>query len=206
MPFRISITTQGAAGSGVRGRPLSAILTIPGLQGGREQSKIVQIIIRQWALGTLTQKVQESLAGGRLKRRTGNLAARTDVTVEPIGNSGSRVAIETRDIPYGSIHEFGGTVKAKSKEFLTIPLPAALTPAGVTKAPLTAFEPTFLRKPKSPSSKADWVVFLRNRDGTATPIFVLQREVQIPARKWASGALEDALPDLDRRIQTAFGG
>lgn len=206
MPFRISITTKGAAGSGVQGRPLSAILTIPGLQGGREQSKIVQILIRQWALSTLNQKVQENLGGGRLKRRTGNLAARTDVVVEPIGNRGARVTIETRDIPYGSIHEFGGVVKAKTKEFLSIPLPAALTAAGVKKAPLTAFEPTFLRRPKSPSSKADWVVFLRNQDGTATPIFVLQREVQIPARKWASGALEDALPDLNRRIQQAFGG
>jgi hypothetical protein len=127
------------------------------------------------------------------------------VKVEPIGTRGSKVIIETNDIPYGSIHEFGGTVKAKTKQFLSIPLPAALTPAGVKKAPLPAFEPTFLRRPKSPGSKADWVVFLRNKDGTATPIFVLQKEVQIPASKWASGALDDALPDLQRRLQGAFG-
>jgi len=113
--------------------------------------------------------------------------------------------IETNDIPYGAIHEFGGVVKAKTKTFLSIPLPAALTPAGVKKAPLPAFEPTFLRRPKSPGSKADWVVFLRNKDGSATPIFVLQKEVRIPASKWASGALEDALPDLQRRLDGVLG-
>lgn len=205
MPFAITVTTKGAAGSGSAGRPLSASLVIPGLQGGPEQSRIVQTIVRVWALSTLNQKVQESLGGGRLKRRTGNLAARTFVTVESLGNRGSRVSIETNDIPYGSIHEFGGTVKAKKKQFLSIPLPAVLTPAGVKKAPLPAFEPTFLRKPKSPGSKADWVVFLRNRDGSATPIFLLQREVTIPPRKWASGALEDALPDLERRLAGVVG-
>ena len=191
MPFRITITTQGAAGSGVRGRPLSAILEIPGLQGGREQSRIVQTIVNQWALSTLNEKVQDSLAGQRLNRRTGNLAARTFIQVQPVGALQTKVSINTNDIPYGEIHEFGGVVKAKKRKFLSIPLPAALTPAGVKKAPLPEFEPTFLRKPKSAGSKADWVVFLRNRDRTATPIFVLQRQVTLPARKWASGALDD---------------
>lgn len=205
MPFAISITARGGAGSGVSGSPLSASLVIPGLQGGLEQSRIVQSIVRQWALSTLNEKVQESLAGRRLQRRTGNLAARTFVQVESLGRSRSRVTINTNDIPYGSIHEFGGKVKAKTKTFLSIPLPAALTPAGVKKKPLSEFEPTFLRRPKSPSSKADWVVFLRNKDRTATPIFVLQREVTIPPREWATGALDDALPDLELRLQGVLG-
>ena len=99
--------------------------------------------------GSQAQPVSSSRPG-RLYRRTGALMRSARFYTEPGGSSKSgregygsakltlnnlalRMLIGSSDAPYAKLHEYGGTVTPKSKSWLTVPLPDALTRAGYLK-------------------------------------------------------------------------
>lgn len=152
-----------------------------------------------YALLDLDPRVQQNLAGTILNRRTGNLAARTRVTKATITGRQVSINIETNGIPYGLIHETGGTIVPKSKQFLTIPLPGALTPSGVLRKSAgelqqnpSPFDTTFIH---------DGTI-IGERNDALTPLFILRKKVEIPARRWASSAVDSTINSFLKRLQT----
>lgn len=95
---------------------------------------------------------------------------------------------------YAQLQEDGGTIRPRRGRFLTIPLPAALTSAGVVRkaakprkvggqwetsglVPGAADRSTFiLSKSKGP------VIYARGANGRAIPLWSLKRSVTIPPR------------------------
>lgn len=176
------------------------------------RSKVFATALDQWGTRVLDPEVQRNLAGRILKRRTGNLAARTRVTNAVTRRRGPRaveatIGITTLDPP-GFIHEYGGTIRPRRRQWLTVPLPAALTAAGVlrdTAAELRrAGAPTFVFR----SRRGNLLIARRISDERIEPLFVLKRQVQMPARQWASKAVTATLPKLgpflERAIEQAF--
>lgn len=151
-----------------------------------------------YALLDLDPRIQQNLAGTILNRRTGNLAARTRVTKATVTGRKVSITIQTNGVPYGLIHETGGTIRPKTKQFLTIPLPGALTPSGVLRKSAgelqqnpSPFDTTFIH---------DGTI-IGERNDALTPLFILRKSVEIPARRWASGAVDSTINQLLKRIQ-----
>lgn len=179
------------------------------------KSRVFQKALDLWALTAVDAKLQQNLAGDKLKRRTGQLATRTKVSVGLRASKGSgiAIAIESR-VHYAHIQESGGTIRARGK-LLTVPLPAALTPAGVLRKTAAKF-----RTQPSPfgstgvirSRKGNLLVVGFPRGGSRTrrgrnaftPLFVLKRKVVIPESKFASDAVDSTLPELPDIIRQVF--
>lgn len=70
--------------------------------------------------------------GGSIQTRSGALRRSFGFTVEG-GGEESRVVMFSGGTGYSRIQELGGTITPKRRRFLTVPLPRALTPAGVLK-------------------------------------------------------------------------
>lgn len=116
-----------------------------------------------------------------LNRRTGRLAQ--SFTGEVAGATiGSLVMRYGTNVPYAKIHEYGGTVRPKKGRYLTIPLKANLTAAGVMKRGIREFPVVrFIRL-----RGGDRLLALAGDDPDnllgLQPMFVLVRQVKIPAR------------------------
>lgn len=162
-------------------------------------NEIARRAMDEYALLDLDPALQRNLAGGILNRRTGQLASRTRVTKATINGRNVSMTIETNGIPYALIHETGGTIRPKSAKALTIPLPAALTPAGVLRK--TARELQQNPSPFDSTFAAKGVIFGKNRGiDKITPLFVFKDKVEIPERRWASRAVDDTLNKLLARL------
>lgn len=141
---------------------------------------------------TLDSKIQENLSGDILHKRTGQLS-RTVAwgELQRKKDLSYKVTLKT-PLPYASIHDEGGIIRPKKKKFLTVPLPAALTPAGVLRGKATSFKNTFIDK----TDDGDLIIFQNKNKGEGKedeiiPLFVLKKKVEIPARKWFSSAVDD---------------
>ena len=62
--------------------------------------------------GMLRDRVERKLSGEVLQQKSGRLAASIAVTVEPTGAGAS--ATVSSDAPYAAIHEYGGTIPART--------------------------------------------------------------------------------------------
>lgn len=201
MPLKIDVT-----GSSIRGgdkKLLDEIREIQRRFGSRAlTTRAAKEAIDDYALLDVEPAVQRNLAGGILERRTGQLAARTRVTRPKVTARQVSFAIETNNIPYGLIHEVGGTIRPRQKKALTIPLPAALTPAGVVRK--TAGELLDNPSPFESTFAAKGVIFGKRPNDSIEPLFALAQKVEIPARKWASSAIDDTISQLIRRLDEAL--
>lgn len=153
-----------------------------------------------YGLLDLDPQVQRNLAGTILNRRTGNLAARTRVTKATVTGRQVSITISTNGVPYALIHETGGTIRPREKQFLTIPLPGALTPSGVLRKSAgelqqnpAPFDTTFIH---------DGTI-IGERNDKLTPLFILRKKVEIPARRWASSAVDDTINLFLKRLQVS---
>jgi len=132
-------------------------------------------------------KLKENISGKILKVRTGRLRAsigsRINISREGIsGVIGSGVRQGNR-VVYANIHEIGGIITPKKVQWLTIPLAGALTPAGDLRGGATSardFANTFIARN---------IIFQR-QGKNIIPLFVLKKQVKIPARKYLSRTLE----------------
>lgn len=122
---------------------------------------------------------KNKLSGDPLKRRSANLVNQMNYNVEDknnitTGKVGNRMV-------YAAIHETGGTIKAKRAKYLTIPLPAAMTPRGVLRKPARQWTDTFVRNK----------IIFQKKGKKVVPLFVLKESVTIPARPYISTALNE---------------
>jgi hypothetical protein len=107
---------------------------------------------------------------------------------------------------YAVTHEYGATIRAKPGKALTIPFPAALTPAGVLKKSARQYmeqDNVFIVKGK----KGPLIV---RRDSTKagknerwTLLFALKKQVKVPARMGLRKSFQDQMPELRRQVMLA---
>ena len=179
----------------------------------RAQLRGVQKQLRQQMMRALTTLEAEIVKNVRsasgLNVRTGallnSIGGSKKVTTQPDGSVTGEIG--SVGIPYAAIHEFGGTVKAKNKQYLAIPLPENRRPDGspiVTTDALRALQKlglAFIDK---------GVIFQKSskEDQTPMPMFVLKKSVDIPARPYLRPALaakqDQILKDFGLFIQAAF--
>lgn len=144
--------------------------------------------LRKQVFGALTILEAEIL--NQIRSKAG-LHVRTGALLNSIGASkkvyeqdGLIVgSIGPEGIPYAAIHEFGGTVIPKNKQFLAIPTGENRRPDGLARMTTTELRNTgksFIR---------DGIIFLQEGK-KITPMFVLKRSVTIPKRPYLSTALE----------------
>ena len=147
-------------------------------------------------LTTVTDAIAERNSGGwpggttegSLSRRTGTLNEAILNSVEVTGSTflDMEGSIGAPGIPYASIQETGGTIKAKSGKMLAIPLPAAMTTDGVSMLRSPRDWPnTFVRKSKA----GNLIIFMKLGD-RIVPLYVLKPSVTIPARLGMQATLE----------------
>ena len=134
--------------------------------------------------------------GSPLHNRTGRL--RRSIQFRTDGQSLQTLKSKVfSDVVYAPIHETGGTIKAKDKylrvkggPYLNIPLSANKTAAGVMRmgAREVFNAGGFIIK----SKKGNYLVM----SGTGQPMFVLKKQITIPARLGMMDAANDSIPTL----------
>jgi phage gpG-like protein len=138
------------------------------------------------ALISLVREVKtRTYPASGLHVRTG--ALRRSVVPGPIEEGKSFIrgqVLVGQNLPYAMIHEYGGEIRPKNASYLTIPLAAVKTPAGVARFRARDAEAygyqTFVRNR----------VIFGSRDGRIVPLFALKSSVKIPARPFFRPAIK----------------
>ncbi len=114
-----------------------------------------------------------------LSRRSGKAVRSIRNSVRVTGDKPENIEGRIGGIFYLRTHEFGATIKAKRATYLTIPTDYALNPDGTPIRPNARSWPnTFVAK----SKKGNLIIFQRQPDKSIIPLYVLKKEVKIPAR------------------------
>ena len=154
-------------------------------------------------VGEIVRRQLISNVSGRiLKRRTGKLAQSIQSKVMTNGLSvetGSGVKSGS-PLPYSDIHEKGGTIKPKNAKYLTIPTSFAMTRAGAAK--FTAKD-LFNTNPGKVFIAKD-MIFLKTGKQSIKPMFILKKEVNIPARRYLSTTADQVRTRVVRVISGAL--
>lgn len=107
-----------------------------------------------------------------------------------------------KDVPYARTQEDGATIRPRNAKWLTIPMPAAKTAAGVARGPARSFgDLRFVPSATSPGTKA-WLVRDVGRGKTARSelMFMLVRKVTIRPKRYLAKAWEPVESRVSARI------
>lgn len=168
-----------------------AVAFASGGQVMREEMKASLNIIGQ---GMQNYVVTHKLRGGVLQRRTGTLGSAVFYRVDDDGQADGTIScVVTADLGiaiYARVQELGGTITAKNGGYLTIPLEAALTGAGVARfsahevianPQAFGFDGTFFAK---------HVLFGKQGD-TIVPLFALKTSVTLKPAGYLSSSFDE---------------
>lgn len=149
--------------------------------------------------------------GGAIQTRTGALRRSLGFAVLDKGIN-SELKLFSAGLPYARIQEEGGTIRPKNKRYLTVPLPAALTAAGVLKGGARLVpsgakyktadgDPTFIFR----SKRGHLLVGARAKNGRTRLLYVLKPSVTLSARLGFRETFEKiTLPFLEAEMRRAL--
>jgi len=169
---------------------------------------------------TRTTYLRGGTTNTRLRRRTGKLAAATKALSVEKTSEGFKAGLGF-GTKYAAIHVGDNritTIKPKNKQYLAIPLPAAMTKAGVVRGkPLdeSVFGDTFIAKSKKNNliifgKKVRWSLGGRSESrtgstyGKITPLFVLKKQVQIKTRVPPKALIKFVRPKIIRDLENVM--
>lgn len=164
--------------------------------------RTLPIVAEQQASVWAAETVKElKLAADALKksgRKTSHLKRNIAMKVESHGDNWS-IRIGTgvwaganSAVKYADIQDKGGTIHAKDK-MLTIPFPGVKGTAANFRD-----KQSFIMK----SSRGNLIIAQRvGKRGTLKPLFLLKREVKIPATGWFTNTLNRRMPELNSMMQ-----
>lgn len=162
------------------------------ISGALEKNSIIRAMPRalkyqltKWGGETL-KHIKRGLQGVRLNVGTGHLRRNVGLSVtEGKLELGTHVG-NTGEVKYARILEEGGKITPKAKKFLTIPLPGV-------KGLARNYPGAFIIKSKA----GNLLIVQKDARGRLKPLFLLRKEVTIPAFHWLSESVEDRRRDLD---------
>jgi phage gpG-like protein len=124
--------------------------------------------------------------------------------------------VGVKGIPYGAIHEYGGTIVPKKAKFLWIRSPQINKKGGKYRR-MTPSE--FYQRSKSGGEPGKNYVFWKTKAGSTiaavfekigkqkekfTPLFFLKKKVQIPARPYIAPGIRQAIPGYSKFYNRFF--
>lgn len=144
-----------------------------------------------WPEGTSPKGVKP----GTMSRRSSGIASSLGYSV-----SGSALN-EVRAAVFGSkitkVHERGAVIRAKRARYLTIPLPAAMDSRGnPLKRRARDWQNTFVKR----SKKGALIIFQSRGRGEIIPLYVLKKQVRIPARLGLADTVGTAVPLFEQEV------
>lgn len=98
-------------------------------------------------------------------------------------------------LSYAAAQEFGATIRPRNRQYLTIPLAAAKTAAGVARGSARDYPNTFIAK---------GIIFQRQAGGPPLPLFKLAKQVKIKGTGIATAAVLDAHRRIESRVAEDF--
>lgn len=137
--------------------------------------------------------VKEAIRGRLLNTRTAHLTRNVNFQVSG-GDINPRAVLGTgvspaKSVVYADIQERGGTIKPKNKQYLTVPLPGV-------KGTAANFPNAFIIKSKA----GNLLIVERAGQGGIHPLFVLKKEVILPARGWFSIPIAEMTDLLNQMV------
>jgi hypothetical protein len=145
------------------------------------------VLKKAFTAGTIAieRALKENISGRFLRVRSGFLRNSIGSKVfekagELLGIIGSGARYGNR-VKHATILERGGTIVPINAGALTIPLPAALTPAGVSRGPARSFNNTFIAKN----------MIFQKQGNKIMPLFVLKQSVRIPAFRYMAKTVQE---------------
>ena len=118
-----------------------------------------------------------------------------------VGNSTESYMLEgkisTADL---SVWETGGVIKPVNREYLSIPLDAAKVGGRKMKMGARQWGKTFV----ATSRRGNLIVFRKESRQALTPLYLLRKEVTVPARLQMSRAVNNGLNYFEQRMLDAF--
>lgn len=154
----------------------------------RAMPKAVRYQMTKWGGETL-KHIKRGIMGVRLHTGTGHLQRNVGLFVgDGILELGTHVG-GTGEVVYGRILNEGGKIMAKKAKYLTIPFPGV-------KGYVRNFPDTFVIKSKA----GNLVIVQKDKYGRLKPLFLLRKEVTIPAFHWLTASVEDRRRDLDNAM------
>jgi len=174
--------------------------------GQMQKSAILKSIPRafktnatNWAADT-KRYIMNSYKGGKVfKRPPKEIDQNLDAKVFVTGPEQATIVIGTggyvgkTPVVYADIQERGGTIRPKGHPFLTIPLP------GVKGVIANYPDGFFINSKKGNLLYATTT----GKRGKLKPLFLLRRQVTLPARRWFSTPIAERRPELDRTMLPA---
>lgn len=175
------------------------------VRGLRSESDSLHEHITKTHLKGATEDGRANFARQKLRRRTGEFARKFVVLkVETLSNGVYRAGVRF-DAPYAGVHvgEKGKvtTIKPVNKKWLTIPLPPALTRAGVLRQPAKDMKDLFFLwadKSKAP------VLAKKMGNGKIKAYFVLAKMVKIRTRIYPKEILRARRNQITAGIKRAI--
>lgn len=160
-----------------------------------------RIGLEMWrALSILEAEIIAKILASGLQRRTGHLLNSIGPS-KSVRFEGSQVigTIGPVGVVYAATHEFGAVITPKRRQWLTIPLDAAKSSAGIPRlsAPEAINQGAFFVM----SRRGNLLIAKARRGGGITPLFALKKMVKIPARPY----LRPALLSKQAEIMEKFG-
>lgn len=139
---------------------------------------------------------------GRLHKSLAGVARERGGTLEAVVSAGGRTG--GADVRYARPHEEGAIIRPKRGKFLAIPMPAALTGAGVARGGPRDF-PNLRFQPGRDGSTA-WLVQESGRGKTSRSVlmFKLVRRVEIKGKHYLRDGMQAALGRLPAPMQAAL--
>jgi len=147
---------------------------------------------------------KRSVSGKKLQVRTGRLRAsiRSRVIVD-----GPRITgiLGVENLVYGPQREFGGTIRAKKPGgFLTIPLKAAKTAAGVPRFTAREADDAFPGGTFVAKSRQGNLLLFGKRGAALVPLFLLKKEVTQKGAFFLTAARNEVQPHFLESMQNAL--
>lgn len=147
--------------------------------------------LQKWT-GKTIKKIIRNISGPILNTRSGQL--RRSITGKAFKGKIAKSIVGSgilgrRPVKYAKIHEHGGKITPKKAQFLTIPL-------GGVKGKASNFPGAFVIK-----SKQGNLLLVQKTGRGIKPLFLLRKEVNIPARHWLSDSIDQMKPELYKSLK-----
>lgn len=149
---------------------------------------------QDWASKTV-RYIKQSYKGGAVFRRPpAEFDARLDMRVKMqdeelliVIGTGTEIGLE--EVKYARIQEEGGTVRPIGHPFLTIPLPGV-------KGSASQYPHAFL----AVTARGQWLLAEPKGKTGIRPLFLLRRQVTLPARRWFSRPIAQRQSELTQMM------
>jgi len=150
--------------------------------------------LTKWTSEAVRAVKQSAMNMKKSGRKTSQLARNIGSKTEVEGSTyktviGTGVG-SAKSVVYARIQEEGGTIKPRRRKFLTVPLPGIM---GVA----SNYPDAFCIRSKAGNLL---IVERKGKDGIR-PLFVLKKQVTLPATHWFSRPLSEKLPMLKQMME-----